>query len=171
MATHRLSRCSPSYSRSPLSSGFTAPSPPCKVITNFAVFGTAKSSSVYDDDEEEEQTNKPVCQLSSPLTSHMHNLTIFPHLPPCQQWGFRPLPAQQHLMQFLQWLGCLMGVDGVAWLSWRVVLILVPPLPTHYLSLIMRTCSQLTRLLLDNLVIELILVFCTFELLLTCLLV
>jgi len=37
----------PSDSRSPLSSGFTASSPPRKVVTDFAAFGAAKSSSVY----------------------------------------------------------------------------------------------------------------------------
>ena len=37
----------PSDSRSPLSSGFTASSPPRKVVTDFAAFGAAKTSSVY----------------------------------------------------------------------------------------------------------------------------
>ncbi len=37
----------PSDSRSPLSSSFTASSPPRKVVTDFAAFGAAKSSSVY----------------------------------------------------------------------------------------------------------------------------
>lgn len=74
----------PSDSRSPLSTGFTASSPPRKVVTDFAAFGTKTSSvyntavqstpfslagnkaafgslratnqaSVYDDDEEEEE--------------------------------------------------------------------------------------------------------------------
>ncbi|SRR6266403_4523479 len=37
----------PSDSRSPLSSSFTASSPPRKVVTDFAAFGAAKTSSVY----------------------------------------------------------------------------------------------------------------------------
>jgi hypothetical protein len=37
----------PSESRSPLSGGFTASSPPRKVVTDFAAFGTSKTSSVY----------------------------------------------------------------------------------------------------------------------------
>jgi len=37
----------PSDSRSPLSSSFTASSPPRKVVTDFAAFGAARSSSVY----------------------------------------------------------------------------------------------------------------------------
>jgi hypothetical protein len=37
----------PSDSRSPLSGGFTASSPPRKVVTDFAAFGAAKTSSVY----------------------------------------------------------------------------------------------------------------------------
>jgi len=37
----------PSDSRSPLSSSFTASSPPRKVVTDFAAFGTSKTSSVY----------------------------------------------------------------------------------------------------------------------------
>ena len=37
----------PSDSRSPLSSGFTAQSPPRKVVTDFAAFGATKTSSVY----------------------------------------------------------------------------------------------------------------------------
>ena len=37
----------PSDSRSPISPGFTASSPPRKVVTDFATFGAAKTSSVY----------------------------------------------------------------------------------------------------------------------------
>lgn len=37
----------PSESRSPLSTGFTASSPPRKVVTDFAAFGASKTSSVY----------------------------------------------------------------------------------------------------------------------------
>lgn len=37
----------PSDLRSPISSGFTASSPPRKVVTDFAAFGAAKTSSVY----------------------------------------------------------------------------------------------------------------------------
>lgn len=37
----------PSESRSPLSGGFTASSPPRKVVTDFAAFGTSKTSSIY----------------------------------------------------------------------------------------------------------------------------
>ena len=37
----------PSDSRSPSSSGFTASSPPRKVVTDFAAFGAAKTASVY----------------------------------------------------------------------------------------------------------------------------
>ena len=37
----------PSDTRPPLSSSFTASSPPRKVVTDFAAFGTSKTSSVY----------------------------------------------------------------------------------------------------------------------------
>jgi hypothetical protein len=37
----------PSEPRAPLSSGFTASSPPRKVVTDFAAFGTSKTSGIY----------------------------------------------------------------------------------------------------------------------------
>jgi hypothetical protein len=120
------------------SSVFTASSPARKVITDFVAFGAAKLSSVYDDDEEEEEQS--ACNGLDARWVWMEGMA---HL--CVAGGMR------------------------AWLSRRVVQILVPPF-TYSSPLPLFNYENLFSIdkvtTLDNLVIQLILVFCTFELLL-----